>query len=89
MKFGNLKIIGDQIRETLNQVDKPDNQNICEMRKLSIIVDSGACDNVIDPRELFGYLFTGINGSKQGNISFTDSGGPIPHLGEKESNSVH
>lgn len=85
MKFENIKIIGDQIRETFNKVEKPRSDDNSQLTKLSLTVDSGACDNVLDPRDLPGYSLNGTHESKQGNTFFTASGDPIPHLGEKKA----
>ena len=84
MKFENLKIIGDQIRETLNNVDNPRVEDNGQRTESSSTVDPRACDNVLGPRDLPGYARIEIKESKQGNTFFTASGDPIPHLGEKK-----
>ena len=87
--FENVKVIICQVRETLNKVDEFEDHDVDKMTKFSLSVDSGACGNVIDPRELLGYLFIGIVDSRQGSIFFTASVDPIFHLGGKERQCLH
>ena len=88
VKFENNKIIGDHIRDILNEIDKPKNASHDQMARLSLIVDPGACDNVFDPRELPGHPPLETAASKQGSTFFTAFGDPIPNLGKKEA-AVH
>ena len=81
--------MGTKIRETPNKVEKPKIDDRGQMTKLSFIVDSGACDNVLDPRDPPGCPFIGINESKQGDIFFAAFGDPIPPLGENKLSFIH
>lgn len=85
IKFENIKTIGDQIRETLDQIDAPKCNENGQMMELTLTIDSNACGNVFDPKGLPGYPLIGTQLSKQRNTFFTALGDPIPHLGEKKA----
>ena len=50
---------------------------------MSLIVDAGACEIVVDPRHLPDYPPTGIEAFKSGDAFLIAAGDPIPQLGEK------
>ena len=51
-------------------------------RKISIAVDSGACDNVISPDDVSEQKVVESAGSKKGENFYSATGEPIPHLGD-------
>ena len=55
LKLENLKTIGDQIRDSLDRVRSKDDDNTKNWKRLSLIVDSGASDNAVGPRDMLGY----------------------------------
>lgn len=84
MKFGTMKLIGDQIRDSLNKANAKRDGKSGEWKKLSLIVDPGACGNVADPRDIPGHPLKEAKESMLG-CSSQRRGGPIPQLGEKEA----
>ena len=83
LKLENLKIIGEQIRDSRNKVKHQRSDDKKGWDKLSLVVDSGACDSVVDPRHLLGYCIQETKESRRGETFITASGDPIPQLGEK------
>ena len=79
----NLKILGDQIRDSLNKVHAKLNENSKDWVWFSLVVGSGACDNVVDPRDMPGYPLRETRESRNGETFVTASGDPIPQLGKK------
>ena len=51
-------------------------------RRLEVAIDSGACDNVIDPDELPEHEVRETRASKDGDEFSSATGEPIPNLGE-------
>ena len=82
-KIENLKILTDQLKKSIMDVreEQPPKECWC---KVSLTVDSGACDTVVDPRALPGYPLKETPASKAGEAFLTAAGDPIPQLGEKE-----
>ena len=85
LKLENLKVIGDQIRDSLNSVRPNNAEADGNWKRLSLTVDSGACDNVVDPRGMPGYTLKETKESRNGETFVTASGDLIPQLGEKEA----
>ena len=85
LKLDNLKMIGDQLRDSLNRVRPSNIEANGDWKRLSLTDDSGACDNVVDPRDLPGYILKGTKESRNGETFVTASGNPIPQLGEMEA----
>lgn len=52
-KFENMKIIWDQLRNALHDIEEPRGTSHDQMAKLSIIGDPGARDNVLGPRDFW------------------------------------
>lgn len=52
---------------------------------MTLIVDPGACDIVLDPADLFRYPLIGTNESRRGETRFIALGHPILHFGEKKA----
>ena len=52
-----------------------------EWKRISIVVDSGACENVIDPEMAPGYPARDTPASKAGHAFTAANGDPIPNLG--------
>ena len=51
-------------------------------RRISIAVDSGACDNVIPPDDVPEQTIVESEGSRKGECFFSATGEPIPNLGD-------
>ena len=51
-------------------------------RRISIAVDSGACDNVISPDDVPEQTIVESEGSRKGECFFSATGEPIPNLGD-------
>lgn len=82
-KIENLKILTDQIKISLMKAQY-ENKSKDGWTKVSLIVDSGVCDIVVDPRALPGYPFNETAVSRAGDAFLIAAGDPIPQLGEKE-----
>lgn len=80
-KLENIKLIGDQIRETCNKVDKPKVDDHWQIAKFSLTVHPGVWGNALVPRGFPGHPLIDIHESKQCSIFSTASGDPVPHLG--------
>lgn len=52
--------------------------------KVSLTVDPGACDTVVDPRAFPGHLLSGSEASKAGDVFLAVAGDPVLQFGEKE-----
>ena len=82
-KIENLKGLSDQLKKSLLSVKLPDKDQE-GWHRVSLTVDSGACDTVADPRSLPGYPLLETEASKSGEVFMTAAGDPIPQLGEKK-----
>lgn len=82
-KMENLKILTDQLRKSLPSVAES-TQNKEGWQRVSLIVDPGACDIVVDPRSFPSCPLRGNEASKVGEAFLTGAGDPVPRFGEKE-----
>lgn len=88
LKLENLKILGDQIRDSLNKVNAKNIENSKDWTRLSLTVDSGACENVVDPRDVLGYPLKETMESRNGETFVTASGDPHSTAGIEGGNSA-
>ena len=77
----NLTILIDQFK-SISQVQAKEPSN-SGWRKVSLTVDLGACDIVVDPMGFLGYELAGVEASRAGEVFPIASGDPIPQLGRK------
>ena len=82
-KLENLKVVSEQLRRSIAAIGN-EAEDKKGWQRISMIVDSGACDIVADPRSLPGYPIQENEASRNGSAFLTAAGDPIPHLGEKE-----
>ena len=82
-KIENLRVLTDQLKKSLMKVQQEDKIKDGWTR-VSLIVESGACETVADPRAFPGYPLDETAASRVGEVFLTVAGDPIPQLGEKQ-----
>ena len=82
-KIENLRVLTDQLKKSFMKVQQEDKTKDGWTR-VSLIVDSGACETVADLRAFPGDPLDETAASKVGDVFLTVAGGPIPQLGEKQ-----
>lgn len=76
-KIGDFEVLTDQLKKSILGVGSTSSQAIEGWHGVSLIVDVGVCDAVVDPRALPGYLLRETGASKFGHAFLTTAGDPI------------
>ena len=69
----------------MNKINSRGDGDTKERKRLSLIVDPGACGNVADPRGTPGHPLKATHESRNGYMFVIAFGDPILQLGEEES----